>query len=376
MRSRGLMGAVLACTIATLASFDAAAQTASPPAGDADAPAPGTAETGAAETGAAEPWFPQSVERRDPPFFRGGAFTRLDYHPLDGAREPWALCAVLPPQDFEYFRALAAGVRAEAARQGVRLTLDAVESFDAEAQAAQVDACLQDEVDAVLVAPVARTGLEAVLSRARARGVPVIELVTGAGQTAVTARIATDRAAVGRAAGRFLAERHPAGATPARVVWLYGPPGSAVAREMDRSFRNGIADSAVEIVHAEAVTLTDRAIRRAIRDVIADIDDFDALAGGSRTVQIAAEEIAGAFPSGAVELVTVTLGASTLAGIEAGRVFAGVNDKVVVQGRIGVDLAIRAVEERPHMVDLRPTLEIVDRSNVETFDRTTILPPE
>jgi protein TorT len=145
---------------------------------------------------------------------------------------------------------------------------------------------------------------------------------------------------------------------------------------MDRSFRNGIADSAVEIVHAEAVTLTDRAIRQAIRDVIEQIDDFDALAGGSRTVQIAAEEIAGAFPSGAVELVTVTLGASTLAGIEAGRVFAGVNDKVVVQGRIGVDLAIRAVEERPHMVDLRPTLEIVDRSNVETFDRTTILPPE
>ena len=164
MWSRCVLGAVLAWTAAMLVPTGTPAQT----------PPPGEAAADAAEV--APTWFPASIERREPPFFAGGAFTRLDYHPLEGAREPWRLCAVLPPQDFEYFRALAGGVRAEAARQGVQLDLSAVETFEVEAQVARLEGCLESESDAILVAPVAREGLNAVLGRARARGVPVIEI--------------------------------------------------------------------------------------------------------------------------------------------------------------------------------------------------------
>ena len=364
MTMRCLLCGVTILAAATLSPAPLPAQTAA------------TVDEDATAEDAGDPWFPQSIERREPPFFEGGVFTRIDYVPLEGAAEPWDLCAVLPPQDFEYFRALAAGIRAEAARQGVTLTLDAVDSFDAEAQATMLEACLENDSDALLVAPVAHDGLGAVFSRARARRVPVIDLVTGSGRQNVTARIATDRVAVGRAAGRFLADRHPPGGEPARVVWIYGPPGSAVAEQVDRGFRAGIARGAVEIVHAAAVRLDEPTMRRAIRDAIDEVETFDALVGGSRTIQIAAEELAGAFTNGEVELVSLTLSSSTLANIEAERVFAAVNDKVVAQGRIGVDLAIRAIEERPHLVDLRPRLQIIDRSNVDTFDRTTILPPD
>jgi len=363
MDMRGAVGGAIILAAATLA----------PPALAPTAPA--IAEEVVAEA-SSDVWFPQSIERREPPFFDGGAFTRLDYVPLERAAESWDLCAVLPPQDFEYFRALAAGVRAEAARQGVTLTLEAVDSFDAEEQATLLDACLENDSDALLVAPVAQEGLGAVFSRARARRVPVIDLLTGSGRQNVTARIATDRVAVGRAAGRFLAERHPPGGETARVVWLYGPPGSVVAEEVDRGFRAGIARGALEIVHAEAMQLDERTMRRAIRAVIDEVDAFDAVVGGSRMIQIAAEELAGAFTNGEVELVSLTSSVSTIANIEAQRVFAAVNDKVVAQGRIGVDLAIRAIEERPHLVDLRPRLEIVDRSNVDSFDRGTTLPPD
>lgn len=338
--------------------------------------APSDDADGDAAAIASDPWFPQSIERREPPFFEGGVFTRIDYVPLERAAQPWDLCAVLPPLDFEYFRALAGGIRAEAARLGVTLTLDAVDGFDADAQATLLEACLENESDALLVAAVARDGLRAALSRARARGVPVIDLVTGTGRHNVTARIATDRVAVGRAAGRLLADRHPLGSELARVVWIYGPPGSAVAEAVDRGFREGIARGAIEVVHAEAVRLEDRAIRRAIRAVLDEVEALDALVGGSKTIQIAAEELAAAYTNGTVELVALTLSSSTLAGIESQRVFGAVNDKVVVQGRIGVDLAVRAIEGHPHLVDLRPHLQIVDRSNVETFDRTTVLPPD
>jgi protein TorT len=350
-------------------------------AGAALALAPGVAvaQAAAAPLAAVEGedrWFPQSVERREPPFFEGGAFTRLDYVPLDRATEPWELCAVVPPQEVEYFRALAGGMQAEAARQGVILTVEALETFDPEAQARRLEACLERDSDALLIAAAARDGLGPLLARARAGDVPVIDVVVGAGSDNVTARIVTDRAAVGRAAGRFLAERHPLGSEPARVVWLYGPPGSDVAREIDRGFRAAIARGAIELVHAEAVPLTDRDIRRAIRAVVDEFGRFDGLVGGSLAVRIAAEELAAAFANGTVALVSVSPSTAMLAGIEAERIFAAVNDKAVVQGRIGVDLAIRAIEGRPHMIDLRPRLDIIDRSNVERFDRTTILPPD
>lgn len=364
----------------TMAAGLAAAATTEVRAQNADgapaAAAPGEAAVADATEEAADVWYPQSVERRRPPFYPGGTYTRLDYMPLDRAAERWNLCAVVPPQRFEYFQALAGGLAAEAARQGVSLELAAVDEFDAEAQRALLESCLEGEPDALLVAAVAEDALGAALSRARARDLPVIGMVTGSGGDTATARIVTDRTGVGRAAGRFLSERHPAGAETAEVVWLYGPRGSAVARDIDRGFRAGIAAGAIEIVYAEAIGLSDREIRRAIRETVDEVESFDALVGGAKTIQIAAEELAAEFSAGAVELVSLTLTSSMLAGLEADRVFAAVNDKVVTQGRIAVDLAVRAIEQRPHLIDLRPNLQIVDRSNVADFDRRTVLPPE
>jgi periplasmic protein TorT len=340
------------------------------------ASAPGGATASEPAEAAADVWYPASVERRRPPFYPGGTYTRLDYMPLAGAAEAWELCAVLPPQNFEYFRALAGGLAAEAARQAVSLELTAVDEFDAEAQLELLESCLEGEPDALLVAAVAEDAFGAPLSRARARGLPVIGMVTGSGDDNVTAHIVTDRADVGRAAGRFLAERYPPGGETAEVVWLYGPRGSAVARDIDRGFRAGIAAGAIEIVHAEAIGLSDREIRRAIREAVDEVESFDALVGGAKTIQIAAEELAAEFSAGAVELVSLTLTSSMLAGLEADRVFAAVNDKVATQGRIAVDLAVRAIEQRPHLIDLRPNLQIVDRSNVSSFDRGSVLPPE
>ncbi len=322
-----------------------------------------------------EAWFPQSVESREPPFHRGGSFTRHDYVPLAGATERWELCATVPPLMFEYFRALASGLEAEAERQGVSIAIMGVDGFDIDAQAAILDTCLEEGAHALIVGAVARDGLGSVLSRARASGVPVIDVGTGSGSDNVTARIVTDRHDVGRIAGAFLADRHPPGADTARVVWLYGPRGSSVSERIDAGFRAGIERSAVDVVYAEDMGLDEQTIRRTLREVIDEVGTFDSLVGGVRAVQLATEELASAFPVGTVELVSVTLSSSMLDLIEAGRVFAGVDDRIAIQGRIAVDLAIRAIEERPHLKDLRPTLRIVDRGNIQSIDRMRMFPP-
>lgn len=322
----------------------------------------------------AEAWYPISIESREPAFYEGAAYTRFDYMPLEGAAEPWAICASVPPTSFAYFRAVAQGLEAEAARQNVAITVTTVDDFDVETQVSQLDSCLEAEADALIVGAVGPEGYGAVLARARAAGVPVINAVTGFRNDNVTARIVTDRIDVGRVAGRFLAERHPAGADFIEVVWLHGPPGSDVSSDVDLGFRAGIADGAIAIAHAAAIALDDASIRDEIRSLLEGDTTFGALVGGGRTVQLAAEELAAAFPAGAIELVSVTVTAPVVAGIEAGRIFAAVNDKALAQARIGVDLAVRAIEGQPLLKDLRPTLDVVDRSNVDSFDRGAILP--
>ncbi len=318
-------------------------------------------------------WYPQSIESRQPPFHEGGAYTRLDYVPLPGAAERWKICASVPPTSFEYFRAIAGGLEAEAARQGVGITVHTLDDFDVEAQAVQLETCLEEQADAVILAPVGPEGFGPALARARTVGMPVIQAVTSMHNDDVTARVVTDRVAVGRAAGRFLADRHPAGADIAEVIWLYGPPNTDVSADVDLGFRAGIANGAIEIVHAAAIPLDEESIRRNVRAVLAGDAEFVALVGGARTIRVAVAELSETLPPGAIELVSVTVASSVVAGIEAGRVFAGINDKAVAQARIAVDLAIRAIEGRPLMRDLRPTLETVDRSNVADFDRRTIL---
>lgn len=324
---------------------------------------------------AADTWYPTPVERRQPPLYEGGAFTRLGYVPLAGAAERWRICAVIPPTSFQYFRPLAGGLRAEADRQGVELRLTALEELDVAAQAEAIGACLDADVDALIVTALGRDELRDVRSRAWARGTPIVETALASGSDRLTARIVTDRVDVGRAAGRFLADRHPPGSTVARVVWLYGPPGSELSAQVDRGFRSAINEGAIELVETREMLLDDETIRGAIRELMASDVQFDAVVGGARTIRIAVEELAAAYAPGEIELVSVTIGEAILQGIEAGRIFAAVNDRVALQGRIALDLAVRALEGHPHLIDLRPTLEVVDRSNVQDFDRANLLPP-
>jgi protein TorT len=320
-------------------------------------------------------WFPRSIESRLPPFFEGGAYTRSGYIPLDRAEDLWDICASVPPTSFDYFDLIARGLKAEARRQGVLLRLKEIEDFDVNAQIADIEECLEDQADALIVVALEPGVFDTVFLRARERGVPVIDLTTGSDSRHVTARIVTDRVAVGRAAGQFLADRHPHGGDVANVVWLPSPAGSRIAQEEDLGFRRGIENGAVEIVHAEEVGLDEAAVRGTIRDLVESNLTFDAVVGGSLTTQIAAEELVGRFPPGAIELVSVSMIPSTVSGIVADQIFAGVNDQPVVQARIAVDLAVRAIEDRPLLADLRPALEIIDRSNVDLFDRATVLLP-
>lgn len=320
-----------------------------------------------------EVWYPVSIESRQPPFNARGFFTRMNYVPSERARQPWRLCASIPDLGLPYLQAVAHGLEAEARRQGVVLRLEDIGGFDVDRQRAQLEDCLANGVDALLVVAAASGTLGPVFERAGDQSVAVVDIATGSGSRRVTARIVADAVQVGRLAGHYLVASHPLGTDTARVAWIPGPAGAEFAQDYDRGFRAAIGGAAVSIARGAFTSLDHDPLRATLHEILREEEDLDAFAGVG-VAMLTAKELLG-DRAGPIALVSTGINPAIVAGIEAGRIAAAINDKPVAQGRIAVDLAVRALEDRPFMAEIRPTPEIVDQSNVATFDRATALAP-
>ena len=62
-------------------------------------------------------------------------------------------------------------------------------------------------------------------------------------------------------------------------------------------------------------------------------------------------------------------------GIKRGRILAAPTDSAVIQARVAVDQAVRILEGKEFQKHVGPQLYVIDKSNIETFDRNSSLAP-
>ena len=77
-----------------------------------------------------------------------------------------------------------------------------------------------------------------------------------------------------------------------------------------------------------------------------------------------------------ISLISFYYGPGVHRAITRGRVLAAVTDKQVLQTKIAVDLAVRALEGKLIDRHVAPKVEIVTTENIRKFDRHTSLPPK
>ncbi|MCY1314330.1 hypothetical protein D9M70_649560 [compost metagenome] len=61
--------------------------------------------------------------------------------------------------------------------------------------------------------------------------------------------------------------------------------------------------------------------------------------------------------------------------ITDGSVLASPTDSPVLQARVAVDLAIRALEGKQSPQRVSPRIEVIDRNNLKRFDISHLMPP-
>ncbi len=292
------------------------------------------------------------------------------------ASRPWRLCTVYPHLKDSYWLAVNFGMVEEARALGLGLrVLEAGGYGHLEYQRERVASCISDEAtDALLVGSVSFAGLNDLLGPFLARR-PVLALVNDIDPGVISGKVGVPWYQLGWKVGRWLAERHPAGSAAVEIAWLPGPQDAGWVSFIDRGFREGLAGSAANIVAVRSGDTGRTIQRRLVEEVLDAHPEIDYLVGNAPMAEVAIAELRRRGLEDQVAIVSSYVTPGVYNGLLRGRILVSVCDFPVLQGRMAVRQALRALEGVPLEPYIGPTVELVDAELLRRYPIDWMLPP-
>jgi len=329
---------------------------------------------GSALAGADGPW---EVEVWDPPFDMESPRTTVMYEPLAEASEPWEICVSFPHMKDPYWLAVNYGAADQAEHLGVKMQLVEAGGYTELAkQISQVEDCVAAGADAVVLGAISADGLNNLISELKAKDIPVIDVINGVSSPDITAKALVSFGELGEIAGNFLAERHPEGSEPVQVGWFPGPAGAGWAEAADTQFKKAVEGTAVEIVDTKWGDNGKEIQLGLVEDVLQAYDGVDYVIGTTVTAEAAAGYLRREGLADQVKVMPYFYAVGVHRGIGRGDILGAPTDKAVIQARIAMDQAVRALEGKEFIKHAGPKLEMIDSETIKTFDRGTSLAPD
>jgi len=299
----------------------------------------------------------------------------LEYQPLSHAQRKWHLCILYPHLKDDYWLSVNYGMVEEARRLGVSFALNEAGGYPNNArQNMQLRTCMQSGADAIILGTVTYDGhLETVLQASAL--MPVIAVVNDIDPRGITAKSAVSWVEMGASAGRYLAERYPAGTPEVSVAWFPGPSGAGWVGFIEQGFRTAIADSAVKIVgtyygdtgREEQILLVEQALSESTAP--------DYLVGSGPMAEVAVSILRVQNLSGQTGIVSTYMSHGVFRGVHRERILAAPTDFAVLQGRLGIEMAVRALEGTLQTQEAGPAIITVTSQTVHSVGSTNSLAP-
>ncbi len=322
-------------------------------------------------------WYPFAVEVPDVP---GISFdsnrSAIDYVPMDGAKHPWKLCVSFPHMKDSYWLAVNFGVVNEVKRMGVKMRLFQAGGYDKLThQIQQIRQCVDDGADGVVIGAISYTGLDELVAEIRSKGIPVIDVINGMSSEQVSARSLVSFEEMGYRAGEYIAQRHPKGDAPIKVAWFPGPEHAGWVKVGDTGFKNALSASSASIVETLYGDTGKQAQTKLLEKVLDTYPDLDYIAGTAVTAAAATKTLRLRGMADRVKVVSYYFTPEVYRGIKRGLILAAPTDSAVIQGRIAVDQVVRILERQAFYQQVGPHIYMIDKQNINTFDRGTSLAP-
>ena len=309
-----------------------------------------------------------------PPFDYKGEMHRLDYEPLAAASKPWRICASYPHLKDSYWLSVNYGMVEHARRLGVKLRIVEAGGYpNLDRQIAQIRECAASS-DALIVGTVSFDGLTPLI-REISKKIPVIAAVNDINSEGVTAKSGVSWVAMGAAVGNYFAEMHPKGQRPVKIAWFPGPKGAGWVKFIEEGFRPAIARSSANIVAVKWGDTGFEAQLLLLEEVIEEHPDIDYIIGSAVTADAAVSLLRAKGLSGHIGILADYFTHGTYRAIKRGKVLAAPTDSPVMQGKISIDQAVRALEGSLTVIHAGPAIQIVDQAGLARLDIADSLAP-
>jgi protein TorT len=276
-----------------------------------------------------------------------------------------------------YWMAVDYGVVEEAKQLGVELqVLEAGGYTNLNKQISQIEDCVASGAEAVIIGAISLDGLNNEVAEVRKKGIPVIDVINGMSSPQLSAKSLVSYEQMAFQAGQYLAALHPKGSEKVKVGWFPGPAGAGWVEAGNKGFRNAIANSAIEVVETKYGDTGKEVQMKLVEDTLQTYPDIKYIVGTAVTAEAAVGVVKNRGLEGKVKIMAYYFTPGVYLGIKRGEILAAPTDSTVVQGRIAVDQAVRILEKKDFLKHVGPKIFVVDKSNVETFDRGSSLAPD
>jgi protein TorT len=311
-------------------------------------------------------WFPVAVQADGQP---------LQYQPLARAAQPWRICALLPHGKDRYWWGVAWGLDGEAARQGVRLGIYEAGGYEnPQTQIAQLQACREQQADAYVIAAINTADLCPQIAQLQGEGRPVIDLSNGLACAGLTAHARVDFADLVRAALAYIERQRPGQAYS--IGWLPGPQGAGWVSAGEIGLRQTLQGRPISLIHGGYAPVDRASQAQLVRHLLAGPQRIDFVLGNAEAAGFAAQLVQTSDQPDRPQVLATYATERIIEQIRDGFILAAPTDSPVLQARIAIDLAVRALAGEPHPREVTTLIEMLDRESLQSFDISRLMPPE
>ncbi|MDQ0395316.1 sugar ABC transporter substrate-binding protein [Labrys monachus] len=271
----------------------------------------------------------------------------------------------------EFWQDVAAGVKSEAGKYGVKVDVQAAKdeaSMVEQLNLAQTMA--SQKPDALLLSPQSDSNLAPVIKAARAANIPTI-IIDDARTQGASVYIGTDQVQIGGQAATFLHDSFPAGG---KVAQIEGMAGSPNARLRMQGFRTQLqAYPNLQLVASQPGNWDRLTALNATANILRQHPDLVGVYANNDGMALGVyEAVKNAGAAGKVAVVGTDGIPEAKKSIAAGAMRATVAEFPVEEGRLGVDVALRLIGCQPIPPWVLSPQAVITKDNVAKYPDTHV----
>ncbi|GAA1150568.1 TMAO reductase system periplasmic protein TorT [Nesterenkonia lutea] len=313
-----------------------------------------------------------------------GEETLDTYKALDGEQvdQEVDVCVLVPHVQDPVWLGINYGAASEAERLGVSMQFNGAGGYENIAeQNTQVEDCVSQGYDSVVVGAVSADALDPALAQAQDRGVHIIDGGNGVNSEHVDARAVLDYYQMGSTIGEHLVERNE----ELSVALLPGPAGAGWSERSVVGFEDAIEGSDVELVDTRYGDPTREVQAGLVEDALSADSELDVVVGTAVTAEVATSILEERGLTDEVDNYSTYISPALTTSLEEGTVACAPNDQGVFLARIMIDLAVRTALDIPYENDTHraaPSPQLVcgpgagDADNFAEFDPESVFAPD